>query len=155
MGPFFTSSVAVRIPRTSASCAAGSDTPARSSARTAVANSLRTSRGGSVTQRVMARSLPAARCREVELQRLDRVEVALGERIQASGCRAESVEQRDLDQVVPRVAPRRIRAPRPRARSRGERIGPHRRMRRSPLDQVTTSGFSSTAVIARAAWYHA
>ena len=60
--PFLTSSVLVFQLRISASRAPGSATPERSSAATAAANSLRASRGGSVTQRVIASRPSGRRC---------------------------------------------------------------------------------------------
>ena len=58
--PFFTSSVAVRQLRTRAMRAPGSPTPLRSSASATMPNNFKVSRGGSVTQRVMASTPPGA-----------------------------------------------------------------------------------------------
>ena len=85
---------------------------------------------------------------QVVLQRLDRVEVVLRQRVQAGRRRAEGIEQRDLDQVVAlRRWRRRSRAPRPRARARcRDRCRPHSR-RSARRTRSTTCGLSSTASI--------
>ena len=104
--PFLTSSVLVCQLRTSASRDAGSATPERSSATTAAANSLSASRGGSVTQRVIASRPPRSQVPQIVLQGLDRVEVVLRQRIQAGRGRAERIEQRHVDEVVALLAGR-------------------------------------------------
>ena len=79
--PFLTSSVLVFQLRTSASRDPGSATPERSSAATAAANSLSASRGGSVTQRVIASRPPGSQVPQLVLQGLDRVEIVLRQRV--------------------------------------------------------------------------
>ena len=96
--PFFTSSVAVFQPRISASCRAGSRAAALE----------RRDGGGEELEDVPRRQVDPARDRQhaarlevpqVFLQRLDRVQVALRERVEPRRRRAERIEQRDLDQV--------------------------------------------------------